>query len=435
MPDPYPAPWAGTAHRERPDACPGALTTHDAADGRLARVRVPGGKLAAGQLVELAACAEELGDGVLHLTSRGNVQLRGLAQAMLGELADRLAEAGLLPSPSHERVRNILASPVSGLTGGVADVRALVGELDRAVCARAELAGLPGRFLFGLDDGRGDIAGDRIDVCWRAVTPDTGAVLLAGADTGLRVRTGDAVAALVAAAVAFASSRGDAWQVRELVTGGGAWGSLVDAVAAEVTCHPQAPCSFTPGGELALGGHRQDDARGERWCVVAGVPLGALPSAAARSLATEAPRLVITPWRSVVLPDLEATAAASVTRRLAADGLLVSDGEPRHRVTACIGAPGCDKARADVRADVSELIRTAGGALAGTAAAAHFSGCERRCGKPWAAGTTVVDVLAAEEGGYRVDGRWVPTVTLAASLARAMGDGRNSTDSREGRRS
>ncbi|WP_018680751.1 hypothetical protein [Actinokineospora enzanensis] len=132
------------------DACPGALDTHQAADGGLARVRVPGGRLRADQLHALADLADEFGDGALELTSRANVQLRGLAPGVEAELADRLAAAGLLPSRPHEKVRNIIASPL-----GRAD---LVAGLDAALCAAPELAALPGRFLFAVDDGSGDVA-------------------------------------------------------------------------------------------------------------------------------------------------------------------------------------------------------------------------------------------------------------------------------------
>src|SRR3954468_18835961 len=107
--------------RLRPDACPGALQTHAAADGALARVRVPGGLLTPGQLRVLAAAARDLGDGALELTSRGNLQLRGLAGGAEAELGNRLAAAGLLPSQTHERVRNVLASALSGRAGGRLD--------------------------------------------------------------------------------------------------------------------------------------------------------------------------------------------------------------------------------------------------------------------------------------------------------------------------
>ncbi|MFD0530853.1 hypothetical protein ACFQ1I_36085 [Kitasatospora arboriphila] len=64
----------------------------------------------------LADAAEALGDGALETTSRGNVQLRGLASACGAELADRLRAVGLLPSDTHERVRNIVASPTAAST-------------------------------------------------------------------------------------------------------------------------------------------------------------------------------------------------------------------------------------------------------------------------------------------------------------------------------
>src|SRR3954453_4608101 len=92
------------------DACPGALQTHAAADGGLARVRVPGGVLTAAQVRVLADAARELGDGHLEMTSRGNLQLRGLPDGAEADLGDRLAVAGLLPSATHERVRNVLSS-------------------------------------------------------------------------------------------------------------------------------------------------------------------------------------------------------------------------------------------------------------------------------------------------------------------------------------
>ncbi|HZH21769.1 MAG TPA: precorrin-3B synthase, partial [Geodermatophilus sp.] len=195
------------AARVRADACPGALQTHAAADGALARVRVPGGLLTGDQLRTLAAAARDLGDGALELTSRGNVQLRGLAPGAEAGLGDRLAAAGLLPSPTHERVRNVLASALTGRAGGHVDVRPWVRTLDAALCADPALAALPGRYLATLDDGRGDVAGLGGDVGLLALSPDTVALTLAGADSGLRVHPDDAVRLALAATRAFLAER------------------------------------------------------------------------------------------------------------------------------------------------------------------------------------------------------------------------------------
>ena len=134
--------------RLRADACPGALQTHAAADGALARVRVPGGALTSAQLLDLAAAARELGDGALELTSRGNVQLRGLRAGSEAELGERLAATGLLPSATHETARNVLASVLSGRAGGRAR-RALLGAGLRRGALRRPAAGGPARAVPG----------------------------------------------------------------------------------------------------------------------------------------------------------------------------------------------------------------------------------------------------------------------------------------------
>ncbi|MEB3963516.1 cobalamin biosynthesis protein CobG [Streptomyces kunmingensis] len=202
------------------DACPGALRLHAADDGYLARVRIPGGILDVAQARALGDAAARLGDGTLHLTSRGNVQLRGLREGCGGELAEVLGAAGLLPSAAHERVRNVVASPMSGLDGGgVVDVRGWLTGLDAALCASSVTPELSGRFLFALDDGRGDVAGLRPDVLLRGLAGGSAGLFVGGA--AFVVEYADAArAAVIAAEVFVAAARGVSgrrvWRVREL---------------------------------------------------------------------------------------------------------------------------------------------------------------------------------------------------------------------------
>ncbi len=344
--------------RSHPDACPGAVELHQAADGGLARIRVPGGTLSAAQWDVVRVASVELGNGSLELTSRANLQIRGLADGL--ELGSRLRAAGLLPSDTHERIRNIIAAPLD-------DNQALVDELDAALCADPALASLPGRFLVTVGHAVSGLGGDF------GLVDD--ALLLAGTDTGVRVP--DPVDALLTAARLFQEIRGTAWRLSE-VDGGVRkitehFGSI-DAPRITPAVTPVAPSPTTPGVPLGrLDAH-----------LLPGVPVR------------------LTPWRGLVVP-----AGTDTT------GLITDPASPWHGVSACTGRPGCAKSLSDVRADVQawlsrpelsdplEMIgmgtRSPQGALQSGSIPlpVHWSGCSRRCGRP--AGS-VIEFVATGDG-------------------------------------
>ncbi|MCU7728540.1 precorrin-3B synthase [Actinoplanes sp. KI2] len=374
------------------DACPGALRLHAAADGPLARVRLPGGLLTGSQLAELSAIAAEWGDGGLELTSRANLQLRALTRANPATLAARLHAAGLLPSSTHEVVRNIAAPPLAD-----EPQRALVRSLDESLCADPALAALPGRFLFAI--GRVPLAADLA----ATPAPDGFAILFAGRDEGLRVEAGRVVEALLAGAHAFLAERGTggadaeagegkAWRLAEITDGprriaarvGTALGVPVRPGRSEMSDEP----SPSPVGVI-----EQADGR---VAVGAIVPLGRLTGVPAKVL-VEAPRLVLTTARGVVLPDLAPEAADGWLAALAAAGLAVEAESRWTGVTACAGRPGCAKSLADVRADALAATRR------GDGLPVHWVGCGRGCGSP--AGPHVR--VEATAGGYVVHGKLV----------------------------
>ncbi|MFG1816989.1 precorrin-3B synthase [Kribbella sp. NPDC049174] len=371
--------------RTQTDRCPGVLAVHQAADGGLARVRVPGGVLTADQLEVLRIAAQQLGNGRLELTSRGNVQVRGLSADGPRELSERLYDAGLLPSITHERVRNILASPLSGLDlESRYDVLPVAAAVDRALCSRPGLAELPGRFLFALDDGRGDLRGVQADVLVRAVDEREAVLSLGG--LGVRVGWGEAAEAMVAASESFLVERtaqgSQAWRVAELDDGAS---RILDRLGLDRTGADQGETSA-----LVPGVHAQVDGK---CALVVTVPLGSLgPEQADALQQVSAGQVRITPWRSVVLPGL----SGDPSERLDEVGLVTKADSPWNGVTACAGQPGCAKALADVRADARRVTPK----LPRHGRPMHWSGCDRRCGKP--AGE-FVDVLAIGNG-YVIDG-------------------------------
>ncbi len=342
------------------------------------------------QLQALAVAALEIGNAELELTSRGNVQLRAVTDPE--EFARRIADVGLLPSTTHERVRNILASPLSGRIGGHADVRGLVGDLDRALCTDPALADLPGRTLFTLDDGRGDVSGLRGDFGVHALDDGRFALVLAGEDSGARLAEADVVSVLLAAARAFGESRGEAWRLNEVP--GGTERVLARLSLARLGLEYGDPVTLPDAIERGpIGWLDQPDGN---VTLAAGLAFGTLPARLAEFLAAVEKPIVITPWRSLLVPDLEEWAAEQVVRVLAPMGLIFDENSPYLQVSACAGQPGCAKSHTDVRADARAAIENEELPAEGRQ---HWSGCDRKCGRPRG---EVTDVVSGHDG-YRVE--------------------------------
>jgi precorrin-3B synthase len=331
------------------------------------------------QLEALALVADRFGSSTMELTSRGNVQIRGVTDATA--LADAIADAGLLPSSSHERVRNVVASPLTGRQGGRADVRDAVRRLDGAIQASQELATLPGRFWFAVDDGRGDVSGLGADVGAHLLDDRTAALLVAGVDTG--IRTDDVVSTLVGVAERFNRLRGSAWRTTEL--------NDVEPLLAGLSRTARPGTTWPAVTRPPVGWIKQDDGR---IALGGAVPLGVLRGRVAEYVAAVNAPLVITPWRSVVICDLEEGVADAGLRVLAPLGLVFDDTSPWLQVSACTGSPGCAHSAADVRSDAARAVRDGVGADH-QAGHRHFVGCERACGRP-----PTGQVLVAGADGY-----------------------------------
>ena len=352
------------------DGCPGAVELHEAQDGALARIRTPGGRVTDAQLRALAR-AVELGNGLADLTSRANVQVRGLARGDADTLAALLADAGLLPSPAHDRARNIVASPVGGRhPRALAATDAVVDEIDRLLCDQTALAGLPGRFLFAVDDGSGLAVDDRADVALVAGA-DGFSLALAGRIAAAALGPAGAPAAVIAAALAFLQERAaqgsGAWRLGELTSGAAAVAARMGVTLAGPLRAPHTP-RLAPGVLLQRDG---------RVAVTALVPLGRLDAPTITGLAGLAAEVRISTARTVTVPDVDRGRAGTVARALRALGLSLSPHSGWLGLSACAGLGACPRARLDVRAAAAmrASVRDPG------AGAEHWAGCEKRCGE------------------------------------------------------
>lgn len=209
--------------RTRADRCPGVLRPWPAEDGMLVRIRLVGGALEPGQVEALAQAARTFGDGRIRPTNRANLQLRAFPDDgthHLTEDARTAVEAsGLVASPQHDLVRNVMLSPLSGIEGGRADLTGVAEALDEGIRASEALTHLPGKFLFVLDDGRGDVLAHPCDAGLVALDEHT-AQLRIGDGWGEVVPLEDAARKLLELAELFVERRGEgpeaAWHVEEM---------------------------------------------------------------------------------------------------------------------------------------------------------------------------------------------------------------------------
>lgn len=384
-PDPAP----GTASRETADRCPGVFSTHEAQDGALARIRLPGGRIRPDQLSTLAQAATAHADGFLELTARGNLQLRGITD--VEAVADAVVSAGLAPSSSHDKVRNIEVSPLTGRMGGIADAGPLAAALDDALRADPAATSISGRFLFGVDDGRGDIRRRGADACAvvRSAEPVVADILVGGVAVGSVAGVDGIVATLIAVATGLQKVARGAWRVRDL---GVEDRSRLERLVGE-TLSPvvESDEDAVPDPvEPIVGWFDQDDGS-----VLLGsvVELGRLPARLAEFIAAVESPIVFTPDREILICDLGEGVAETVVRVLAPMGLIFDATSPWARLSCCVGAPGCGSAHAAVRDDL--LAHVGAGLPVGDRE--HWVGCERRCGSP--AGTHL-SVQATPDGGY-----------------------------------
>ena len=137
--------------------------------------------------------------------------------------------------------------------------------------------------------------------------------------------------------------------------------------------------------------------RDGRTALIGVVPLGRLTADQADLMASQAAQVQLTPWRSVVVPDLAEDAVDDAAVDLFRTGMVFDEASPWLQVTTCAGRPGCARSLADVRADAVTAVTTR--TLPAGGARQHWVGCERRCGRPTG---DVVDVVATPSG-YRIE--------------------------------
>jgi precorrin-3B synthase len=370
--------------------CPGALRPMESGDGLIVRLKLTGGIVSLSLAAKIADWSGRWGNGQIDLTSRANLQIRGVTEAGIEPLQDAMAAAGLLDvSPEGEAVRNVIASPLAGIDpDAVLDIRPIVAALEARLASDERLHGLPAKFCWLVDDGGSMSLRDvRADVRFEAISADAFVMGLDGSDKRFGPVPIDEVSDATAwIAVAFLHT--GARRMRDMdpkalsrLAGEGGAERRVRGRDGGNPKHPHPPIAGAMGPRVA----------GEGLSILSlGLLFGRIAAVDLHLLATQAEyfdasELRLTPWRIILIPLPTNDSAQSFTDTLPPDSFILDPADPRLRIAACVGAPACPRATTDVRTDAARLAP-----LVRPGDLLHVSGCAKGCAHPRAAAVTLV---------------------------------------------
>ncbi|WP_422420806.1 precorrin-3B synthase [Pseudomonas sp. GZD-222] len=392
----------------RPSACPGLLRIVQAKDGGICRIKLAGGALTADQADAVAAAAERFAAGEIEATNRGNLQIRGIGNDQAG-LIELLLAAGLGPrDAAGDDVRNLMLSPTAGVDPQMRfDTRPLAEQLLQSLETTPRLHQLSAKFAVQLDGGEALAMLEHPHDLWLSALQLDSECWLAFGLAGCPAH--DAPLGAVPLA-----------EGHELVLA--VLNRFLDLARPEQARMRQLLAEYSPEAFVAgLGLTIRRDPAVLQWrrtatagsgylgiysqqqtglsAVGAAAPLGRLNPSMLRGAARLAREkgdgsLRMTPWQSLLLPNIAQHHVAAVSNGLARLGLLCSAAEPLARLVACTGSSGCAKALAETKGDARVLATLL---TYGAPASVHLSGCSRSCAMAHVAPATL---LAQSPGHY-----------------------------------
>ncbi|WP_447928694.1 cobalamin biosynthesis protein CobG [Vreelandella sp. EE27] len=336
--------------------CPGAWRPMATGDGLLVRVRAPQGELTRFQALALCEAADLFGSGLIELTNRANLQLRGVSEATWPPLMDFLIEHGLVSqNPDAERVPPMMLAP-GGKEGD--DTR----RAARLLSARGHgFPALPAKVGIAVDLGPAPVLQES-PADFRIERSENGALLVR-----CEGRARGTLAPSIEAAVELVIELSH-WFVE---SGGREAKRMARHCAALPVWAPQNACPAGAGEKLPLGDHPLG--------AVVGLALGRVSARELRALVTPFTQctLQVTPWRRLLITG------AAFAQLPVLENVIVRDDDPRLLIDACPGAPYCAQASVETQALACRLTGI-------KAESVHISGCAKGCARKHPAAVCLV---------------------------------------------
>jgi precorrin-3B synthase len=396
-------------------------------DGLIVRVRPQHARISASDLAAIARLARSAGNGIIELTRRGNLQLRGVSASSWPALCAELCARGLArPTPEEDAHPSLFVCPLSGLDPRCPALETLADELldvlrkhiaggrnqrvlaepHQAEAAATAAPSLPDKFAVVLSGGShssGALSAD-IHVRLHPSHPDQADLLVAGSIDGADRATllgscaasaaPDALRALLQALTAHPPERRrmrDAVAADLAALRGALRPFVVDAGrreagwgAPEVGYHTGLSDWF--GYALPFG-----SASAEDWAALARI-----------SERLGSGELRFTPTRHVLVVGVHPEHRRALVELGQRRSFGVRQPPRALELVACSGSPACGSAHGETRA----LARRLGKLLGGRAldrGTVHVSGCEKSCARQEAADVTLVHTADGLRLGFGRD--------------------------------
>jgi precorrin-3B synthase len=377
------------AHLRR-GICPGLSQPMATGDGLLVRLTPTGTTMSCEAFAALCTAARRYGNGVIEITSRGSVQIRGLTEDSVKRFAAGVARIDLAFGEGPP----VLSDPLAGLAPQEAlDASVIAADLRRAIAAAPFAADIGPKVAVAIDGG-GVLHLDAVmaDVRMRAQASGAHLHLAVGGDA----ETASPIGAVAAEHAVEAATRmlrviaagGPAVRARDIVAtnGAAAFRRVVADILVDLPPPPPRPPA-DPLGTYAL--------RDGRLAIGLGLPFGHAHATALEELTHAAAETGATgyrtaPGRALVVMGVTEDGAghlADIAQRL---GFIVRADDPRRRVVACAGAPICASAEIPTRALAPSLAKVA--VTGADAPMMHLSGCAKGCACPRSTPLTVVGI-------------------------------------------
>ncbi len=315
--------------------CPDAYRPMRAGDGLILRVKPMLNRLSKVQAHAIAEISNQFGNGVITITNRANLQVRGLKSNDHQAALERLDKCGLLSCEKREQSRNIIVTPnwVNG------DMNSQVHAL--LLKALPDFPKLPSKFGYAIDCGTNRLIADASsDIHFESADDQSVVIRADGAALGKRVHINNLITELGEFLNWFSQNKNineTRGRMRNISN------ELPVRFATDEVIRPRAKLPFSDKH--------------------IGLAYGELNADLLANIADKNNSIQITPWRSLIIEN------APISRHF-----MSNENDLRRSITICTGYPRCLSGYQATKSLADKI-----GSMIKTPKDIHVSGCEKRC--------------------------------------------------------